>query len=821
MFLGLVKENRSRFFIPALAAAPDEGVKASNLTTPTVTAVDPSQAPNDVDTPIVIQGTGFTATLSGTAVITAPTVALGEGALPGVVWVNTTTMSATVPWGLTPNVYSLTVINPDGVSTTLKNAFTVTQGIGVFTNEGPFGGQVQEIYKKPGKPTTIFARVDEVGLFRSENSGGEWELVYAFGWMTSLTFDAVNPDIMYIGTWDSSTYARSLDGGDTWENVPQITFPGKANPGRTYVAAHPAKADTIFVAVGSLEGFADTGQYGVFRSDNNSMTWITLTNGMTDTDVQSLAIHPIVTQTMLAGTENGILYQSIDGGENWTVSAHMTGSIRHIQFNPYKLPMDAWVTSSTFDQTFLARSDDLSKWEIIWNDPYHGGGTTWDLSFLPGTIWATYQLTGVYTSTHDGNDWHPIGNYHRTPYAIEVTPDNPQEVYLGTDFGVYKSGDGGTSWQVINEGLAGLVPYAIATSSLDPELVFVKTSQGFYRSFNGGQAWQLMKFGGGPDPADHALAIDPYTSTRIYYGGCRFDDQFCMQISSDTGEIWEMVTTTLPVTYIGMGHQGGNVIFPHPLIPGRILVGNTIQDSHTAEKNYGLIFASDDYGQNWEYLGPTDPISSILSIAYDAVAPNLIYMGTIGGGYWKSTDGGLTWERMSGIGDGGIYSVVATHPTLSGHAIAHVTGESGGNFITQDAGETWSQLPGPGAAGWPLIGTPLVYAPTFPVSLYAFCILGDGAQLYGLCRSYNDGYTWEIIPGAPGPTRLATASDGERVVLYNGSPGGLAYQTDTRAMTTNAIQTDFTIFGGGVYRLTTLLPTDWVYLPLVMRGHTP
>ena len=49
--------------------------------------------------------------------------------LTNVTWVNSTTLTATVPWGIDPGTYDLTVVNPDG-SDTMADAFTVTQGIG-------------------------------------------------------------------------------------------------------------------------------------------------------------------------------------------------------------------------------------------------------------------------------------------------------------------------------------------------------------------------------------------------------------------------------------------------------------------------------------------------------------------------------------------------------------------------------------------------------------------------------------------------------------------------------------------------------------------
>ncbi len=84
-----------------------------------ITDVHPSSAPNDNYTMVVIQGSGFSATITGTQVLTVPMVYLGDVELPDVIWSSTTTLSATVPWKLPAQVYPLTVVNPDGGSATL------------------------------------------------------------------------------------------------------------------------------------------------------------------------------------------------------------------------------------------------------------------------------------------------------------------------------------------------------------------------------------------------------------------------------------------------------------------------------------------------------------------------------------------------------------------------------------------------------------------------------------------------------------------------------------------------------------------------------
>ena len=136
----------------ASAIANPGGVATLAASAPAVTNVDPASAPNDIDTSIVITGTDFTA---------VPTITLGSATLVDVGWVASTTLTATVPWGLDAGVYTVTVTNPDGTSGSLSRAFTVTQGIGVWTSNGPYGGAVTTILVNPVTTTALYAAVQD------------------------------------------------------------------------------------------------------------------------------------------------------------------------------------------------------------------------------------------------------------------------------------------------------------------------------------------------------------------------------------------------------------------------------------------------------------------------------------------------------------------------------------------------------------------------------------------------------------------------------------------------------------------------------------
>jgi hypothetical protein len=80
-------------------------------------------------------------------------------------------------------------------------------------------------------------------------------------------------------------------------------------------------------------------------------------------------------------------------------------------------------------------------------------------------------------------------------------------------------------------------------------------------------------------------------------------------------------------------------------------------------------------------------------------------------------------------------------------------------------------------------------------------------------------YVWEQVEGAPRPDILVSASDGERIMLYIGTRGGLVSGLGLAGTRDDTIPGRGSMLGGGVYRYTMTPPQEhWVYLPLVLRS---
>jgi photosystem II stability/assembly factor-like uncharacterized protein len=783
--------------------------------TPTVALVDPSSAPNDLDAHVAIAGSGFSAEFSGTLtlVITPPMAYLGDTSLQDVTWVSSTTLEATVPWGMDPGVYTMTVINPGGNSGSLPDAFTVIQGFGPWTTGGPYGGEIVGLVLNPVTPTTLYALAHNAGVFASYDAAAHWQPILLDATPNLVVFDAENPAVIYFGS--PQRLLRTEDGGSTWES---ILPPGSY--GSFYPATHPITPGIVYVG--------SSAQPGLFRSDDYGDTWVTLTVGPTDTLVMAIAFHPDDPDKMLAATPDGNVFLSTDGGETWDWRAKVSSHIERLYFNPFGAH-EAWATTEVvygghYDPPhYLYKSEDpeLGVWTPI---TVAGGNVVRSLTFLSGTIWSA-GAEG-FTSTDGGVSWSPVSTAGPLPgrtgdtKAFAIDPSNPDVIYAG-DLGhaMFKSSDGGATWSKMNEGLAAVVPRGLAVTPTDIDTVYAETyALGVVKSSNGGLSWRSLGIGKGGFAKP--LAVDPITPTRVYMGDQGSGD-VRLQISEDAGATWHEVTATLPVTWSGWKADILKVA-PHPKISGTILIGTRFLLSWAlpdAGTERGALYISDNYGEHWEYLGPTQPISAVVEFAYDAVDPNLVYAATYGTGLWRSTDGGTTWGQVASFpGTPWLWSVTA-HPDVPGLVFVDCDQAPVADptlFVSQDAGKTWEGLPPCDDCDNLLFVPPERGKP--PYALYA-----GSKRANGLFRSIDGGYTWEQVESAPTTDiySLAAGSDDERVVVYIGISGGVVSPQSQAAAASDVIPGQDEISPGGVYRWSSRLLNQRAYLPLVLRGYTP
>ena len=756
------------------AAGPVWAAPADRIS-PGVSAVSPASWANDIDASVTISGSGLVAT---------PTVSLGSTALTSVTWVNGTTLTATVPWGLNPGVYPLTVVNPDGGSATLANAYTVTPGIGQWNGGNLFGGDVHQLLMKPGDPSTLYAPAyGLVGLFRSTDAGQSWKFTGAGLVLDNyqLAVDPQHPDWLYA--FAGAGVERSKDEGDTWTTV-LATWPGGRQFAHARVYPSPYEPQALFVSsyIEPLDAGSPGGAQGLVRSTNGGASW-TIVPSVAGLNVVDVAFDPSDHAQMVLVTKDARVYHSGDGGVSWNQVASpplsSLGFNEQLAYNPYR-PGEVWIDSTDPNGVFKSTDASLSNWQSVTPAILGGAGITFTGA---DSVYVTWLH-----STDGGAHWQGFGPVTGVG-ALLFDPINPQIGYVGDrTYGVQKTTDGGLTWQIANQGLAGMTCSSLAVSPSDPLRVFATfgASPGVYRSLDGAGTWGFVQVPGSY-PIVAGVCTDPTDPNRVY---AISDDVYR---SMDVGASW---TDLGFVTSAPAPVRGFWCIAPDLFQSGHLLAALNTGSTTTA----GYLYASSDYGASWQAVS-TPSLSMITDIAFDPKTPGLVYVttgawgsGTNGTGVYCSTDGGAGWTRIDDLKPdmNSAYTIsIATHPQ---HMLFVSTQQ--GDYRSTDGGDTWRKTQGgPGA--------------------YLFAD-GDSTRLYagapdGLSFSSDGGDTWTKAAGAFGQlqiTALACAVSNGQTIIYAATNGGQAGTSSGTAARTPGASRSATgrHVDAGIYRYVVVSP---------------
>ena len=286
----------------------------------------------------------------------------------------------------------------------------------------------------------------------------------------------------------------------------------------------------------------------------------------------------------------------------------------------------------------------------------------------------------VYKSRDGGESWEKFPSFSaRRVTTVAIDPQLPATVYAGTmGDAVYKSPDGGQHWLPHNVGLKEHVSFVnqfVFHPALS-EKIYAATTVGAFYSKDAGREWEERMNGMKEVHIVTAIAIDPKDPTVLYGGTTggmyRSEDGAVTWKKINNGLIPEselMASMALGVNAIEIDHGDPDVVY----------AGTTKGLYRTANK-----------GESWERAGQgiADPfISSIVLHPSDS---SVLYVGGPGG-VWKSTDGGRTWQtKNEGLTTLNIRAL-AMEPKDFRTLYAGTNGS--GLYRSTDAGERWTAVP--------------------------------------------------------------------------------------------------------------------------------
>ncbi len=257
---------------------------------------------------------------------------------------------------------------------------------------------------------------------------------------------------------------------------------------------------------------------------------------------------------------------------------------------------------------------------------------------LPATIFAGTMGDGTYKSPDGGRNWHQFnegiqkGTISAIVNQIVFNPRGTEMIYAATTVGVFRSVNGGRSWEERMNGMTEV--NFIVSLGLDPQrpnVLYAGTTGGVYRTMDGTESWQKISTGMVAHDAKMAsmalgvnsLAVDPTDSSRLFAGTTKGLYQ-----STDAGEHWEKIGGDIENAYVA-------VVQIDPQQPSTLYLATSNQ-----------VQKSLDSGVTWEAKTQGIEATSIRSLQLSPKDPQILYIGTNGGGLYRSTDGGDSWNRL-------------------------------------------------------------------------------------------------------------------------------------------------------------------------------
>lgn len=340
----------------------------------------------------------------------------------------------------------------------------------------------------------------------------------------SLQRDPVNPDHLLVGATDG--LLESFDEGDSWalREIGTGLELGAWSSDGAWLAY--ASADTLYVSedgaatftswpfdlvrTGALAIAADrlimSWDNGVVVSDDHGVTWTPRYEGLIDPGMAVVAPHPVCPNRVFTTSRcSGGVYLSDSYGTDWTHVDHYFHYVMGLHFDPQD-PDTIWAIS---DDSLIVSRDGGGTWDdALVQYHFHGFAVHPEQSdtLLMGSVgsgeWADSAMH-VYRSMDGGETWEdsseglPVSG--ASAHTLLHWPGNPDVVLLGTykgedashlggdGVGAFVSGDGGATWAETT-----LPAINIAWLAPCPGGVVATTEDGLYRSLDEGATWQRL-----------------------------------------------------------------------------------------------------------------------------------------------------------------------------------------------------------------------------------------------------------------------------------------------------------------------------------------
>ncbi len=412
--------------------------------------------------------------------------------------------------------------------------------------------------------------------------------------------------------------------------------------------------------------------------------------------------------------------------------------------------------------SWVSVAEEEAKWE--WAG-WGGGGYYYSAVFHPtrdGVIYLGGDVAGVYKSEDHGQSWRLInrGLADYGVFSLAVDRTAPDTVYAATAGGLCKSTDGGAQWRLLpNTGRKGLritgeknrSIRSIAVDPTDGQIVYAASPAGkVYKSTDGGETWQAVYEKADPDERANAVRVQFGKVNSEWCGGFWLPLAFPKELAdcSGFGLTFKADGTLTRETYLTLKTSDGKAYRSRNL---RDLFG---------QKEWGdVVLANADFGFDSDYA-KKHPEETYAGVSWSTV--NRLDLACIGPLmneapvawfsrlYFTAADGtpqvvkefakNTTLPKYGNIRTGSlqggpVYSVAVADQDA---ALVVAATDDAGVIVSRDGGATWTE------AGTPAKASSVAVAASNPSILYGTFFKS------GVWTSTDRGATWrDVSAGLP------------------------------------------------------------------------
>jgi photosystem II stability/assembly factor-like uncharacterized protein len=632
-------------------------------------------------------------------------------------------------------------------------------------------GVVQFFAFDPHDPKTIYAGTRE--LWRSTDGGESWKLVYPkpstiegirmnpdhadetiiakpdpLGVIHAFAVDPDDGHVLYAAAGTGPGLFVSKDGAEKWEEL--NTLPEE--PQHIWIDPHsPQNSRTVILA--GPHSLAIRNASGV-QIRNNPAEFTDVSLGF-NKDGRTV-IYGVSQQAIFVSSDLGASWSKPDFPGSGAQFRAVATSLHHpeVAYVSYKNLTEgyAWLNrlrGSKETWSGVAKTTDQGKsWQLLWKESNKSAANIHDawISERFGPGWGENPLalgvaeqdpniaygtdlgrtmqtsdgganwTAVYSRTMPGGGWASTGLDVTTNYGVHFDPFDPKRQFTTyTDIGLFRSEDGGKSWQsstagvpqewmnttywmVFDPAVRGRV-WSVNSYTHDlprPKMwrhqSVLNYKGGVCRSDDGGKTWTKSNSGMDETAPTHIL-LDPSSAVnhRILYVAAMGRGVYK---SGDDGKSWILknvgITQSQPLAW-RLTMDSERTLY--------LVVARRSEDGRIGNDGDGALYRSRDAAEHWERIALPAGVNGPNGLAIDSRNPKRLYLAAWaraagmhgdGGGIFLSEDGGKSWRQVLDR-DRHVYDITLDPRNP---AILYAAGFESSAWRSVDGGEHWARIAG-------------------------------------------------------------------------------------------------------------------------------